>query len=69
MECGLSWFQHNVNEVKVRGMISFLCILAQTPTPCPLAAYKGWLTHPWLLGERQGEAEQRSTSKQLKNLK
>lgn len=41
MECWLSWFQHNVNEVEVTGMISFLYVLAQTPTLCPLAAYKG----------------------------
>ena len=37
-------FQYNVNEVKVTGMISFLSILAQTPTLWPVAAYKGLCT-------------------------
>lgn len=41
MEGWLSGIQHNVNEVKVTGMISFLSVLAQTPTLCPLANYKG----------------------------
>lgn len=48
-----SRFQHNVNEVEVTGMISFLCILAKTSALCPQAACEGRLMSPGSLGALQ----------------
>jgi hypothetical protein len=49
MECSFFWFQYNVNEVRVMGKISFLCILAQVPALCP--PYIQRLMYPQLLRE------------------